>query len=205
VLTLHSTVLRLRAGQPGFDSRYDFSLRYDVQTGSAAHTASYPMCTGVIFSGIKRPGSDANHSSPSSAEVKNSCSYTSIPPYTCMARCFLKHSRQLTLPLSILRFWDVIRSKQAQVRNIVFHILLNTKHEYSQNILQISSAVLNADINPRGHVTDTLETDPTVTLPMAFSVVCFLGCSVRAFFKKTSQKSQGMLDPEILVATIPSK
>jgi hypothetical protein len=30
--------------------------------------------------GIKRPGCEADHSSPSSAEVKNAWSYTSTPP-----------------------------------------------------------------------------------------------------------------------------
>jgi hypothetical protein len=42
-----------------------------VQTGSEAHPASYPMSTGGPFSGGKaRPGRDADHSPPSSAEVK---------------------------------------------------------------------------------------------------------------------------------------
>jgi hypothetical protein len=43
-----------------------------VQTGSGAHPASYPMGTGGSFPGSKAwPGRDADHSPPSSAEVKN--------------------------------------------------------------------------------------------------------------------------------------
>jgi hypothetical protein len=43
-----------------------------VHTGSEAHPASCPMGTGGPFPGGKaRPGSDADHSPPSSAEVKN--------------------------------------------------------------------------------------------------------------------------------------
>jgi hypothetical protein len=43
-----------------------------VQTGSGAHLASYPMGTGVSFPrGKAWPGRDADHSPPSSAEVKN--------------------------------------------------------------------------------------------------------------------------------------
>jgi hypothetical protein len=39
--------------------------------GSEAHPASYPMSTGGPFPGGKaRPGRDADHSHPSSAEVK---------------------------------------------------------------------------------------------------------------------------------------
>jgi hypothetical protein len=50
----------------------DFTLLYSVQTGSGAHQASYPMGTGV-----KRSKREADHSSPSSAEVKNG---GAIPP-----------------------------------------------------------------------------------------------------------------------------
>jgi hypothetical protein len=43
-----------------------------VQTGSGAHPASCTMGTGGPFPGSKaRPGRDAHHSPPSSAEVVN--------------------------------------------------------------------------------------------------------------------------------------
>jgi hypothetical protein len=43
-----------------------------VQTGSGAHAASCSMGTGGPFPGGKaRPGRDAEHSPPSSAEVEN--------------------------------------------------------------------------------------------------------------------------------------
>jgi hypothetical protein len=49
----------------------DFSSNLCVQTGSGAHWASYTMGTGGSFPGGKaRPGRDADHSPPSSAEVK---------------------------------------------------------------------------------------------------------------------------------------
>jgi hypothetical protein len=50
----------------------DFFSSPCVQTGSGAHPASYPMGTGGSFPrGKVRPGRDADHSPPSSAEVKN--------------------------------------------------------------------------------------------------------------------------------------
>jgi hypothetical protein len=50
----------------------DFSPSLSVQTGSGAHPASCKMCTGDPFPGAKaRPGRDADHSPPSSAEVDN--------------------------------------------------------------------------------------------------------------------------------------
>jgi hypothetical protein len=45
----------------------DFSSSLFVQTGSVAHPASCTMGTG----GKARPGRDADHSPPSSAEVVN--------------------------------------------------------------------------------------------------------------------------------------
>jgi hypothetical protein len=50
----------------------DFPSILSVQTGSGAHPASYTMGTGGPFPGGKaRPGRDADHSPPSSAEVVN--------------------------------------------------------------------------------------------------------------------------------------
>jgi hypothetical protein len=56
-----------------------FSLRHCVQTGSGAHPASYQMDTGGSFQEVNRPGREADHSLPSSAEVRNVWSYTSTP------------------------------------------------------------------------------------------------------------------------------
>jgi hypothetical protein len=50
----------------------DFSSILCVQTGSEAHPASCTMGTGGPFPGANaRPGRDADHSPPSSAEVEN--------------------------------------------------------------------------------------------------------------------------------------
>jgi hypothetical protein len=50
----------------------DFSSSLCVQTGSGAHPASCTMSTRGPFPGGKaRPGRDADHSPPSSAEVEN--------------------------------------------------------------------------------------------------------------------------------------
>jgi hypothetical protein len=50
----------------------DFPLASCVQTGSASHPASCPVGTeGPFPEGKERPGRDADHSPPSSAEVDN--------------------------------------------------------------------------------------------------------------------------------------
>jgi hypothetical protein len=48
----------------------NFSLHHRVQNCAGAHPASYPMSTGALFLGVKWPGREADHSPPSSAEVK---------------------------------------------------------------------------------------------------------------------------------------
>jgi hypothetical protein len=48
----------------------NFSLHHRVQNGSGAHPFSYPMDTRGSFPGVKRPGHEADHSLPSTAEVK---------------------------------------------------------------------------------------------------------------------------------------
>jgi hypothetical protein len=57
-------------GRSPADAR-DISSKLCVQIGSEAHPASCPMGTGGLFRGGKaRSGRDADHSAPSSAEVK---------------------------------------------------------------------------------------------------------------------------------------
>jgi hypothetical protein len=62
-------------GRSRFDPRQrrqDFSSSLSVQTDTRAHPASCTMGTAGPFPGAKvRPGRDADHSPPSSAEVEN--------------------------------------------------------------------------------------------------------------------------------------
>jgi hypothetical protein len=54
------------------EAKKDFSLASGVQTGSGAHSASYPMDAGGPLPGGKaRPGRDADRSSLYSADVVN--------------------------------------------------------------------------------------------------------------------------------------
>jgi hypothetical protein len=59
-------------GRPEFDSRWrhDYSLAINVQVGFRALPVFYTRDTGVLPLEVKRPGSEADHSPPSSAEVK---------------------------------------------------------------------------------------------------------------------------------------
>jgi hypothetical protein len=57
----------------------NFSLPHRVQTGSAAHPTSYPMGTRGSFPGGKAAGGEADHSPPSSVEVKKCGAITPLP------------------------------------------------------------------------------------------------------------------------------
>jgi hypothetical protein len=46
---------------------------------------------GLLLLGVKRSGREADHLSPSSAEVKDVWSYTSTPQYVFMAWCLVNH------------------------------------------------------------------------------------------------------------------
>jgi hypothetical protein len=55
---------------------------------------------GVLSSGLKRPRCEADHSPPSSAEVKNAWSCTTTPQYVFTQRYLVKH-RDLNFALHI--------------------------------------------------------------------------------------------------------
>jgi hypothetical protein len=58
----------------------EFLLLHLVQTGSGVDpTSSYTMGTGGSFPGVKRPGREAEHSPPTSTEVKKTWIYTFTP------------------------------------------------------------------------------------------------------------------------------
>jgi hypothetical protein len=84
-------------------------LRFDSRRGlgiflftTASRTALGPTqppiqwIPGALSLGIKRPGREADHSPPSSAEVKNAWSYTSTPRNVFMAWCLVKHRGKFT-------------------------------------------------------------------------------------------------------------
>jgi hypothetical protein len=64
----------------------NFSLHHRVQNGSGAQ-----WLPGALSLGINVPGREADHSPPSSAEVKNEWSYTSTPQHSFMTWCLFKH------------------------------------------------------------------------------------------------------------------
>jgi hypothetical protein len=80
---MHVVFVRKIVDIKGTRNKYIYLFQC-FQTGSGAHPASYPMGTGALSPGVKRPGREADHSPPTSAEVNKTWIYTSTPPYVFM-------------------------------------------------------------------------------------------------------------------------
>jgi hypothetical protein len=92
-------------GVLGFDSRRRLGIFLFT---TASRTALGPIqppiqwVSGALSLGVKRPGREADHSPPSSAEVKNAWSYTSTTQYAFMAWCSVKSTgTTLRLPFKL--------------------------------------------------------------------------------------------------------
>jgi hypothetical protein len=78
-----SIVTQLRSGRPEFFSRQgqEIFLSTTASRPALGPTQSSIQWVPASFSpGVKRPDREADHSPASSADVKNTRSYTSIPP-----------------------------------------------------------------------------------------------------------------------------
>jgi hypothetical protein len=89
----------------GFDSRRGMGI-FLFTTGSrtVVGTTQPPIqwVPGALFLEVKRPRREADHSPPSSAEVKNAWSYTSTPQYVFMAWCLAKHRDNFTFNFMLI-------------------------------------------------------------------------------------------------------
>jgi hypothetical protein len=74
-------VTRLRAGQPGFDSRHGQSFFFVTGSRSTLKPTQSPIqwVLGTLFPAVRAPIREVVLSLLSTAEVKNAWSYTSTP------------------------------------------------------------------------------------------------------------------------------
>jgi hypothetical protein len=74
------------------------SLLFTTVSGTVLGPTQPPIqwVPGALSLRLKRPGREADHSPPSSAEVKNVWSYTSTPQYVFIAWCLVKHRDNFT-------------------------------------------------------------------------------------------------------------
>jgi hypothetical protein len=81
----------------------NFSPHHRVQKGSGVYPASYPMDSRGFYLGVKRPGREADHSPPSSSEVKECVElYLHFPNTAPRRGAQLKAQGQLYFLLTLL-------------------------------------------------------------------------------------------------------
>jgi hypothetical protein len=96
-----SIVTTLQAGRPEFDTRRGqlcdfFPFATESRLTLRSTQPNIQWVPGALIPEVKRPGREADDSSPFSAEVKTVRSYISTPQYVCMAWCLVK--QRTTLP-----------------------------------------------------------------------------------------------------------
>jgi hypothetical protein len=72
-----------RSSSPGRDNNFVFSISSRPALGPTQPPIQW--VPGALFPGVKRPGSEADHSPPATAEVKKTCIYTTTTPYAFIA------------------------------------------------------------------------------------------------------------------------
>jgi hypothetical protein len=83
----------------GFDSQWGPGIFLFTSASRRALGPTRPpiqWVPGALSLEVKRLGREADHSPPSSAEVKNAWSYTFTPQYVFMAWCLVKHRNNFT-------------------------------------------------------------------------------------------------------------
>jgi hypothetical protein len=87
----------------GFDSRQGLGVLLIAASRPALRPTQSPIqwVPGAPYLGVKRPGREADHLTPSSAEVKNEWSYTSTPPIRLYGVVLSLKIKGTNLPLSL--------------------------------------------------------------------------------------------------------
>jgi len=89
-----TTALFYGLDERGFESRQGLGIFLFTTVSRTTLKPNQPPIQWAIvalYLGVKRTGREADHSFPSSAEVKNVWSYTSTPQYVFKVWCLAKH------------------------------------------------------------------------------------------------------------------
>jgi hypothetical protein len=90
----------------GFESRQELVILQFTTASRPTLRPNHPPiqgAPGTLFLVIKRPEREADHSPPSSAEVKNSLALPPLPKYAFVAWCLVKHRDNYTFTFTTAR------------------------------------------------------------------------------------------------------
>jgi hypothetical protein len=107
----------------GFDSQRRMGIfLFTTVSRTALGPTKPPMqwVPGIFSLGVKRPGRESDHSTPSSAEVKNAWSCTSTPQYVFTAWCLVKHRDNFTFYIYLLSIIKFLKNFSTFVYNQLY-------------------------------------------------------------------------------------
>jgi hypothetical protein len=94
-----SIVTRLQAERPNFNHRQELRLLHLATASTQTEEPTQPSIQwipGVLTPGAKRPGLEADHTPPPSAEVKMRGAIPLLPQYVFTTSYFVKHKDSFT-------------------------------------------------------------------------------------------------------------
>jgi hypothetical protein len=133
-------------GVLGFDSQWELGIFFfTTASRTALGPTQHPIqrVPGSLSLGVKRPWREADHSPPSSAEVKNALSYTYTPQYAFMAWCLVKHRGNFSFTVtSFFGCYELFLRKYAFRLNLGVQLIVSiTQYHVSSCRLVLSSTL----------------------------------------------------------------
>jgi hypothetical protein len=143
-------------GVLGFDSRQGLGIFLFTTVSRTALGPTHPpiqWVPGALSLRLKRPGREADHSPQSSAEIKNTWSYTSTLRYVFMAWCLVKHRDNFTTNIVLAQFTVSVNlhwftdhfSAMGEIRNT--YEILDGKHWRKERPLERSRYIWEDSIS----------------------------------------------------------
>jgi hypothetical protein len=134
-----SVGIALGYGVLGFDSRQGLGIFLFTTASRTAPGSTQPpiqWVPGFLSLGVKRLGREADHSPPSSAEVKNAWSYNSTPQYVFIGWCLVKHGDIFTFTFCVRKREMVSEGCDARYRNAISFLQMYSYLDSEEGITQ---------------------------------------------------------------------
>jgi hypothetical protein len=109
------------------------------------------MGNGGSFPAVKRPGREADHSPPSSAEIKNAWRYTSNHQYVFMTWCLVKHRDNFTFTCyfhsHVSELFHILKEFISRESVTILSCILLARHNHSLCFLSVYFSFSTIPVN----------------------------------------------------------
>jgi hypothetical protein len=120
-------------GVLGFDCRRGLGMFFFITASRIPMEPTQPptqWVSGTLSLGVKRPGSEADHSPPPSAEVKECVKLYLHSQYAFTAWCLVKHRDNFTFTFHNTHFSSILSTRQFLSKNVRFTPSYNFQQEF---------------------------------------------------------------------------